>query len=601
MELPTKEQWPGIIVGGGPVGLSTSILLSIRGIEHVLFERHSSTSIHPKSVGHNQRTTEIYRQMGIEEEIYAHSAPPEIAGRTAWYTSLGPTGKEIYSRDSWGGGEYAAEYATHSPSRYALLPQIRLEPIFKRRAEELNPQGIVFATEVIAVEDGPEQALVRVQHRTSEVNKDYKATFVVIADGGRSLTNQLGIQWLGEGDIMDMVTAHFSAPLRRLHPDPRNFITWFSNPEMGGSVRTGLLYQIGPWPLEENGNEEWVFMFGKLPSDPQVFDEKAVIERLKKTTALGPNFPDLEILSFSHWKVNATYAERWRIGRLFLMGDAAHKIPPFGALGFNTGIQDANNLVWKLALALKDPVKYDGLLDTYETERREVGKRVGETSLFNMRSHSLVVDAALGIKADAPPEENVKAAAPYWDPGHPEHQNKREAVEEASRRLDKEFKAPGYEVGWFYSSADKDGEGGKTHGGQIHPNGDFVYERYVPSTIPGHHLPHIWVEKYGRRCALHDLLSLQKMTLFAEKKCSFAEPNGMTEVVILSDQEGWRDLSGLWAKLKGVGASGGVLVRPDGIVAWRGELDDHDAGSWNELLNGLLEVRDGITKATNGA
>lgn len=89
---------PVIIIGGGPVGLTCSILLSLRGITNLVFERHLSTSIHPKACGINQRTTEIFRVMGIEREVYASATPAEIAGRTAWYTSLGEDGKEVFSR-----------------------------------------------------------------------------------------------------------------------------------------------------------------------------------------------------------------------------------------------------------------------------------------------------------------------------------------------------------------------------------------------------------------------------------------------------------------------------------------------------------------------
>lgn len=140
-----------IIIGGGPVGLSASILLSLRHIPHILFERHTTTSIHPKACGINQRTTEIFRVMGIEDEVYAHAAPPEIASRTAWYTGFGEAGREIVSRDAWGGRQYADEYAAASASRYSVLPQIRLEPILQRRAAALNPDGIRCGAEVTDV------------------------------------------------------------------------------------------------------------------------------------------------------------------------------------------------------------------------------------------------------------------------------------------------------------------------------------------------------------------------------------------------------------------------------------------------------------------
>ena len=441
-QLPIRRWYPVIIVGGGPVGLSSSILLSSHGIDHVLFECHTSTSIHPKACGINQRTTEIFRVMGIEQEVYEHAAPLERAGRTAWYTALGADGREIHSRDAWGGGEYAAEYATHSPSKYYILPQIRLEPILKRRAEQLNPRGIVSGAEVLSVEDGAKAAKVVVQARGHNESTTFGAGYVIVSDGGRSFTDQLGISWLGEKNLFDMVTAHFRANLRSLHPDPRNFITWFSSPEMGGSTRTGYLYQIGPWPHCTPEQEEWVFVCGLTDADPKRFDEATMLKRLKSTIRIPE--PEVEILSFSHWDVNAIYAEKWRKGRLFLVGDSAHRIPPWGALGMNSGIQDAQNLVWKLGLALADPGKYEALLDFYEAERLEVGRRVGTTSLNNMRSHSNVMDGALGISAAKSAEENEEAAAPFWEPNHSQYEMKRRAVQEASRRLDSEFNAPGY-------------------------------------------------------------------------------------------------------------------------------------------------------------
>jgi len=305
------------IIGGGPAGLASSILLSLRGISNVVFERYPNTSIHPKACGINQRTTEIFRIMGIEEEVYAHAAPPEIAGRTAWYTSLGPEGREIISRDAWGGGIYEEEYKKNSPSRYCILPQIRLEPILKRRAIELNPKGINYSSEVTSVEQDQDSVTLKV--RRGDSNETIRARYVIAADGGRSITDTLDIPWLGQRNIFRMATAHIKSPLRSLHPDPRNFITWFSNPELGGSTKTGYLYQIGPWP-HEPGNEEWVFACALTPRDPESFDPETMIKRARQTLAI-PDLP-IELCSLSHWNVNAIHAERYRANRIFLVGDA---------------------------------------------------------------------------------------------------------------------------------------------------------------------------------------------------------------------------------------------------------------------------------------
>ncbi|KFY94797.1 hypothetical protein V500_03062 [Pseudogymnoascus sp. VKM F-4518 (FW-2643)] len=144
---------PVAIIGGGPVGLVSSILLSQQEIPHVLFERHPSTYIHPKACGMNQRSMEIFRQMGIEAEILEHRAPPDTVSRTDWYTSLGPNGREIIGRDAWGGGKYQGEYNRASPSPYVLLPQIRLEAILQKKALQLNCAGIHYGVHVTAVEE----------------------------------------------------------------------------------------------------------------------------------------------------------------------------------------------------------------------------------------------------------------------------------------------------------------------------------------------------------------------------------------------------------------------------------------------------------------
>ncbi|CAK1360706.1 2,4-dichlorophenol 6-monooxygenase [Cercospora beticola] len=586
----TEQMHPVIIIGGGPVGLTSSILLSLRKIPHILFERHPSTSIHPKAAGINQRTTEIFRVMGIEDEVYAHAAPPEIAGRTAWYTSLGPDGKEIFSRDAWGGGIYEEEYAKHSPSRYCILPQIRLEPILKRRAMELNRTGILYNHEVLTAENADDRATVTVKNRTTGEISEHHARYLIVSDGGRSFTEKLGVSWGGEGGLLTMSSAHIRAPIRPLHPDNRNFMTWFTNPAMGGSTRTGYLYQLGPWPeaMTNPAVEEWMFACGLTEDDPPTFDEKTVLDRARRT--IGIPELDIELISLSHWTVNALYASRWRVGRSFLVGDSAHRIPPWGALGMNSGIQDAQNLIWKLSLALHNEQKYDGLLDTYETERLEVGRRVGQTSLENMRSHSGHIDAAMGVSMNQTKAENIAAGEAFFDGNHPDYQRKQALIQEASRQLDTEFKAPGYEVGWFYPSADINSEGGETHNGQQLPDGTLVPHTYFVSTIPGHHLPHVWVENEGQTVAIRDLLDLDILTLFVENLEHWSSNDARTKVVVIGPN-GWQDKTGEWQNHRAVGSSGGVLVRPDGIIAWRGDLADVQGQDWKQLVDRVLKAK----------
>lgn len=255
----------------------------------------------------------------------------------------------------------------------------------------------------------------------------------------------------------------------------------------------------------------------------------------------------------------------------------------------NTGIQDVQNLVWKLSYALKEPGRYDAILDTYYTERAELGRRVGMTSLQNMRSHSGYIDAAVGINTSQTREQNFAAAESFFDPEHADYARKRTLIEAASHELDTEFKAPGYEVGWFYPSADINSEGGATHGGQLLPDGTLVHHTYYISTIPGHHLPHAWLEHDGKTMAIRDLLSLDILTLFVEAGNVLKIADDRVQIVAIGPG-GWRDVDGSWEKHRGVNSAGGVLVRPDGIVAWRGELASAEQSGWTHLLDTLMKV-----------
>lgn len=567
----------------------------------MLFERHAGTSIHPKACGINQRTTEIFREMGIYDAVRAIACPDDIKGRTAWYTSLRKgdaeggqntdpvDGREIWSRDAWGCGVYADEYEKLSPARYEILPQIRLEPLLLQRARELNPEGLKFGHEVADVEERGDHAVLSVLARTTGTLEQCFARFVIAADGGRNVTDKLGVQWLGEKDILHMVSAHFKANLRERHPDPRNFMTWFSHPDAGGSIKTGYLYQIGPWPFdspEAKAGEEWVFACAPIPNDPVSFDGDAMVQRLRNTLKLGDL--SIEIVSLSHWHVNALSAETYRKGRVFLAGDAAHKIPPWGALGMNTGIQDVHNLVWKVHLALKDEKLYDALLQSYDIERRPVGQRVGQSSLYNMRSHGLVVDAALGMEPGKPPEENRKAVMPLFDASHPGHASKRRAVEAASKILDLEFKAPGMEVGWFYPGI---GEATETdHAAHLLPDGNLNSEFAIPSTIPGHNLPHVWIYRNGEKKAIRDLRPLNKLLLIVDANPGWCNlKSDLVEVeVINATGPAWVEPTGDWERL--LAGQEAVLVRPDGILTWRGKWHESLPQSWFQVVRKALHV-----------
>lgn len=155
--------------------------------------------------------------------------------------------------------------------------------------------------------------------------------------------------------------------------------------------------------------------------------------------------------------------------------------------------------------------------------------------------------------------------------------------------MDTKFKAPGYEVGWLDPSADINSEGRATYGGQQPADGTLVHHTYYMSTIPGHDLPHAWVTRDDRTVALRDILDLDLLTLFVENTSEKRMDDDSVKVAIVG-QYGWRAKTGQWERYRGVERSGGVLVRPDGIVAWRGSLAQARDEGWTRLVDRILKV-----------
>lgn len=424
------------------------------------------------------------------------------------------------------------------------------------------------------------------------------------------VADALGIKLQGDRDIVDMVSAHIRAPISQHHPDLRVFVTWFIDTARGGSIGTGDLYHVGPYNPMRPETEEWMFACARSLDDPHKFGEEDMLRRIRETLKISGL--KIELLSVSHWYVNSVVAERFRSrgGKVFLVGDAAHRIPPWGALGLNTGLQDVQNLVWKLAMALKTggstPEKqreYDALLDTYEEERRSIALRVAHSSLSNLRNHALVMDRALGIYPDAPPEENIKSLAAFLDKTDPKGDKLREAVHRTQAILNTEFHAPGAKIGWFYPSLDLDGEGARTrHGGQLKEDGELDVTAYHPSALPGHHLPHMWLQKGERRASTRDLLVKDKCVLFATTKEPWSKlSSDLVHVEIIDGaKENWEDVDGKWGELCDVSSNGAVLVRPDGIVLWKSKeqiplsMKSEFLNTFDTLVRRLLKLPQGM-------
>jgi len=577
-----------LIVGGGGAGLTASMLLSALGVESLLVSALPNTSILPKAHVLNQRTMEILRDVGVADAVYARGTPPEQMQATAWYAGLAGAhpdcGRRIARLEAWGAGGRDLHWAAASACRSTNLPQIRLEPILKARADELAPGLVRFGHEVMEVAQDAEGVSAEVLERSTGTRYRVRARYLLACDGGRTIGAKVGVALAGQRNLASEVSIHMTADLSAWARDPDVLIRWIWLPETG---QLAVLVPMGPerWGHE---SEEWVFHLNYPHDDPRALDDARVEADMRR--ALGIGELPVTVHKISRWSLEGVLAERFRVGRVFLLGDAAHRHPPTGGLGLNAAIQDAHNLCWKLAAVLAGHAA-DALLDSYEPERRKVTGRNVERAVESALNQ-LGVGQALGIDPKAGADANWARLGRLWSDRAEDVEHRREALRKlASQSM--EFGEHNVEYGQTYESA------AVVPDGTPAPAPIDEIRVYVPGTRPGSPLPHAELEDQdGGRHPLLDLVRPGRFLLIAgeegtawcEAAAKLATERGLPlDAVRIGHLAGdYRDPRSSWARQREITREGALLVRPDRFVAWRsaGAAADPDSA----LTRALQEV-----------
>lgn len=562
---------PVLIVGGAGCGLASAIFLSELGIDSWLIERHASTSPAPKAHYINPRTMELFREVGLADRIYLVGAPLENMQRVGWYTSLGGDGpldrKTIAQMDSFGGGSLKAAYEKCSPCRATNYPQLRLEPLMHDHASSLPHAHLNYHHELVSFEQDAGGVAATILNRDDDTQYRVRAKYMIGADGGRKVGPDLGVVMDGPERLIDMMSAHFIADLSPWIDDDTPMIRWFNNPDaIGGTWGSGVIVAMGPESYDRH-SREWLVHFSFAPDDPAQFSQETIVPRLRELLKI-PGL-DLEVVRMNNWQVQGVLAQQFKYGRIFLAGDAAHRHPPTTGLGLNSAIQDAHNLAWKLAAVLNGGAG-EGLLETYEAERRAATGHNVEWALFSFQNH-LVIDAAIGLIPGAPMEVNQGAYHLLFS-DTPIGRSRRQRLAEVVNTQRMEFQAQEIEMGYAYASEAIIADG------TAPPETDPMGGHYVQTARPGHRAPHVWLDRGGERVSTLDLYGNGKFALLAgpsgtawcEAATALAQDEGHHINVHRIGQGGdLTDPSGEWLKIAEIEADGAVLVRPDGHVCWR--------------------------------
>jgi 2-polyprenyl-6-methoxyphenol hydroxylase-like FAD-dependent oxidoreductase len=531
------------IVGAGPTGLTAASLCRRLGLRAVVLEQRAGPQRAPAAHVVNARSFEIWRHAGLPmDRLLAEALPPAAAGVVHWVTRLGGeiVGTLPFERQ---GDDMLA--VTPTPLRN--LSQHRLEPLLAAGLD------VRYDHRCASVEE--DRDVVTLDVEAPEGRRRVVASYVLGADGAASSVRRaLGIEMNGPRTIRSFVMVHVGADFSSLAGEPPGVIHFVVDPAHGGTfVSHGL-------------DREWVYMQPWDPDD-ESFDAFTA-ERCREIVRGALADPDVpfEVLGTSTWHMSAQIAARYRAGRCFLVGDAAHRFPPTGGLGLNSGVGDAHNLVWKLA-AVEAGWAAARILDTYEEERLPVARFNSDQSLHNaMRLAEVPV--AFGFDE---PERRTAAAmeAALRDPA------RRAAIERAIANQAIHFDLLGLQLGYSYTGPLVIDDG------SIPPVLDDPARDYVPSTRPGGRLPHAWLDATASTL---DLVDPAVPTVLHQEGSPPPDPGTQVPTVL-------RAVPGeIWTGPFGLQPDDCLVVRPDQHVAARRRAVDRDLDRGHDLALDLARL-----------
>ncbi len=491
--MPTTTQV--LVVGGSLNGLTCALLLARQGIGCTVVERHADTTVQYKFRGISPRSMEIFRGAGVEDDIRRNRTGDQKSGEIA-------RGRTLADPDLRFLGMPWADTRDLGAAEAATCDQDRLEPILRAHASR-GGADVRFRTEVVGFRQDATGVVARLRERRSEAQEEVRAAFLVAADGVNGTTREaLGIGRHGPGILQHWMNLIFDTDLEptvRGRPLTAAFVT---------DVNGSLVPRGRRWLL--------ALPYDPAHERPEDFDAERTRERVGRAAGREVR---ADLVDARAWEVSAYVADRFSSGRTFLVGDAAHTMPPTGGFGGNTGIHDAHDLAWKLAAVLRGRAG-ERLLETYDEERRPIAEATLAQALARLSAWF------------RDPSQALPPPVPIVDD------------------LDVIF-------GQVYRA------------GALVPEPELPDVRFedprTPSGRPGSRAPHLTVrEDDGRELALHDAIGTGFL------------------LVAGADEPGWRRAAeelrihvvqpadeAAFERLDHVGPTGAVLVRPDGVVAWR--------------------------------
>ncbi len=555
-KLLSKKIYDVAICGAGPVGLSMAYLLGRAGLKVGIFEKRKNTTILPKGQYVHASTGEFFRQWGVWDLLKSSGWALEKSNGQGFYVNIAKGPVAEVRATSGSEKEYQEKWWDLSPAYPRKIPASDYEAALKKQAEKWSTVEFFFNHSIVEINNLTKHVEFIVKDSKSGSTEEINSKYLIACDGAHSfIRSQIGGGQDHGPTFGNQILVEFKASLSSTLGNDGFFHSFILDPRYSGWFGSQHP-ETGLWRYSFRHDEE------TLP------DLDLLHDRIRG--ALGMPELSIEIIKLHRFDYSTGLLRKWQEKNIFFAGDSAHWNSPWGGFGMNSGVQDANNLAWKLDLVIKE-IASPELLNTYQIERRSKALLTVKSATYNSLNYQAIIAAVLIG------EPNL------YSKGELSQEGKEFLQQRVDIHSDNSVLHTGYQLGTVYLSDAIIADDGSPPIPSL-PN-------YLETTIPGVRAPHVWLSNtLGKKYSLIDLLGKYFVLIV---QTNHSKWNDATRTILdtlklpikninIGVGQDYLPYDDKYEKIYNSYCSEAILIRPDGFIAKR--FASNSSNNIEELL-----------------